>query len=67
MQRLFPQQSFYTKQVSVLISNMSPSVTMDDLMRLFSNYEMHSNPVSLHMVGISYTKPLNFTSSCLLC
>ena len=47
----FPQQTPYSKQASVLISNLSLTVTMDDIMRLFSNFEMHSSPVSLHLVS----------------
>ena len=48
----FPQLIPYSKQASVLISNLSLTVTMDDIMRLFSNYEMHSNAVSLHLVRL---------------
>ena len=52
MLRSFLQPTFYSKQASLLISNLSLEVTMDDVMRLFSNYEMHSSPVSLHLVSL---------------
>lgn len=49
----FPDPRPSSKQASVLISDLSLEVTVDDIMRLFSNYEMHSSPVNLHLEDLS--------------